>query len=188
MARIARTLAFCLAFAAALAAAGCGNKTDTAIQADTEGIYVTVDDLKYQVQLSRILNPASPEDQAYLRGVPASEQDLAQDEVWFAIFMRVQNETGQPLTPADEFTITDTQEAEFRPLELDPDANVFLYEPSDIPSGHLLPEANSPASDNTIQGALILFKVKTESLYNRPLELEIHSSRGGDNAVIDLDV
>jgi hypothetical protein len=108
--------------------------------------------------------------------------------VWFAIFMRVQNETGQPLTPADEFTITDTQEAEFRPLELDPDANVFLYEPSDIPSGHLLPEANSPASDNTIQGALILFKVKTQSLYNRPLELEIHSSRGGDNAVIDLDV
>lgn len=188
MPRIARTLASCLAVAAALAAAGCGNKEETAIVGHTEGIYVTVDDLKYQVQLSRILNPASPEDQGYLRGVPASEQDLAQDEVWFAIFMRVQNETDQPLTPSEEFTIKDTQDAEFRPLEINPDLNVFLYEPRAIPGGHLLPELNSPPADNTIQGALILFKVKTESLYNRPLEFEIHSRQGGDNAVIDLDV
>jgi hypothetical protein len=188
MARIARTLAFCLAVAAALVAAGCGNKVDTAIQADTEGIYVTVDDLKYQVQLSRILNPASPEDQAYLRGVPESDQELARDEVWFGIFMRVENETDQPLRAAEEFMIKDTQDAEFRPLEVDPELNAFVYEPREIAGRHLLPELNSPAADNTIQGALILFKVKTESLYNRPLELEIESASGGDNAVVDLDV
>jgi hypothetical protein len=190
MPRTVRTLALCLAVAAALVATGCGaDKDDPVILGHTEGIYVTVDDLTYQVQLSRILNPASPEDDAYLRGVPESEQDLAQDEVWFAIFMRVENLTDQPLTSAEEFSIHDTQDAVFEPIEIDPELNVFLYEPAEIPGGgRLLPVPNSPASDNTIQGALILFKVKTESLYNRPLELEIHSPSGGDAAVVDLDV
>ena len=51
-----------------------------------------------------------------------------------------------------------------------------------------MPPLDTPASDNTIRGALILFKIKTESLGNRPLELEIHSPSGGENAVIDIDV
>jgi hypothetical protein len=68
MLRLARIVLLSLAALAALAAAGCGKEETTAI-ADTEGIYVTVDDLTYQVQLSRILNPASPEDSAYLKGV-----------------------------------------------------------------------------------------------------------------------
>jgi hypothetical protein len=52
----------------------------------------------------------------------------------------------------------------------------------------LLPELNSPASDNTIKGELILFKLPVQSLYNRPLELIIESAQGGDNAVVDIDV
>ena len=56
-----------------LAAAGC-NKEETVTVAETEGIYVTVDDLKYQIQISRILNPAAPDDSAYLRGMPAGEE------------------------------------------------------------------------------------------------------------------
>ena len=62
-----------LAALAALALAGCGNKVDTAIVGETEGIYVGVDGLTYQVQISRILNPASNEDQAYLLGLPETE-------------------------------------------------------------------------------------------------------------------
>jgi hypothetical protein len=173
---------------AALAVAGCGNKTDTAIIADTEGIYVGVDDLTYQVQISRILNPHNIEDQAYLKGVPEDELEPAADEVWFGVFMRVENLTDGELTPTDGFKISDTQGAEFEPIELDPAINVFSYQPVPIAPGHLLPQLNSPPSDNTIQGSLVLFKLKVASLYNRPLELEIESQNGGDNAIVDLDV
>jgi hypothetical protein len=177
-----------LAALAALALAGCGNKVDTAIVGETEGIYVGVDGLTYQVQISRILNPASNEDQAYLRGLPEDEAEPAQDEVWFGVFMRVENESDEEHEAADVFRIHDTQEVEFEPLELDPEVNVFAYEPAPVEPGKLLPPPNSPASDSTIQGLLLLFKMKVESLGNRPLELEIESRQGGDNAIVDLDV
>jgi hypothetical protein len=188
MSRRVRLAVLALAALAALAVAGCGNKTETAIVADTEGIYVGVDQLTYQIQLSRILNPHDIEDQAYLRGVPVAEREPAPDEVWFGVFMRVENLTDGSLTPTDGFKITDTQGAEFEPVTLDPALNVFSYQPRPIAPAHLLPALNSPPSDNTIQGALILFKLKIASLYNRPLEFEIQSQKGGDNAVIDLDV
>ena len=183
-----RVATFAIAVLAALALAGCGNKEETAIVGETEGIYVGVDGLTYQVQISRILNPASNEDQAYLRGLPETEAEPADDEVWFGIFMRVENEGDEPREAAEEFVIHDTQETEFVPLELDTDINVFAYEAGPVEPGELIPALNSPASDNTIQGALLLFKMKVESLGNRPLELEIESREGGDNAIVDLDV
>jgi hypothetical protein len=186
--RLARLVLLSLAALAALAAAGCGNKEETAIVGHTEGIYVGVDGLTYQVQISRILNPASPEDQAYLKGLPEEEAEPAADEVWFGVFMRVENEGEEELESTDEFTVVDTQDEEYEPLELDTDANVFAYEARPIGPGELLPEPNAPAFDNTIRGALLLFKMKVESLGNRPLELEILSQQGGDNAVVDLDV
>ena len=42
-------------------------------QAETEGIYLDVGDLKYQVQISRELNPADIEDRDYLKGLPAGD-------------------------------------------------------------------------------------------------------------------
>ncbi|HKH17596.1 MAG TPA: hypothetical protein VKA57_08735 [Solirubrobacteraceae bacterium] len=187
MTRLASISLVTLLALTALAAAGCGNKVDTAIVGETEGIYVGVDGLTYQVQISRILNEASPEDRAYLAGLPEGEEPAA-DEVWFGVFMRVENEGDEELPAAEGFRIVDTQEEEFEPVELDPEVNAFGYEPRPVPPGELLPELNSPASDNTIQGSLILFKLKVQSLYNRPLELVIESSRGGDDAVVDIDV
>jgi hypothetical protein len=183
-----RLAALCLAALAALALAGCGNKVDTAIVGETEGIYVGVDGLTYQVQVSRILNPASREDQAYLRGLPEDEAEPASDEVWFAVFMRVENEGDEPREAAEEFVIHDTQETSYEPIELDPEANAFAYEPGPVAPGELIPQPNAPASDNTIQGSLLLYKMQVESLGNRPLELEIESRQGGDNAIVDLDV
>jgi hypothetical protein len=187
MSRLARLALLCVAALAATAASGCGNKEDKVTLAETEGIYVTVDDLKYQIQISRILNPAAADDSAYLRGLPAGEE-TAGDEVWYGIFMRVENDTDDPHATAAEFTIRDTQGNEFKPIELDPAISDFVYEPTELQPGTLLPALDTPASDNTIRGALILFKVKTDSLGNRPLELEIKSPSGGDNAVIDIDV
>ena len=177
----------CVAAIAALLAAGCGNKEEKVTLAETEGIYVTVDDLKYQIQISRILNPAAPDDAAYLRGVPDTEE-LADDEVWYGIFMRVENDADEPHATAESFRIIDTQDDEFEPITLDPEANDFMYEPVELQPGKLLPALDTPAADNTIRGGLILFKISAEALANRPLELEIESPSGGENAVIDIDV
>jgi hypothetical protein len=187
MPRLARLALLCLAALAAMAASGCGNKHDKVTLAETEGIYVTVDDLKYQIQISRILNPAATDDSAYLRGLPEGEE-IADDEVWYGIFMRVENDTDDPHPTAEEFTIKDTQDDEFEPVELDSEANDFVYEPTELPPGEVLPPHDTPAADNTIRGALIVFKLTTEALSNRPLELEIVSPSGGENAVIDIDV
>jgi hypothetical protein len=187
MSRAARLVLACVAGLAALAAAGCGNKEDEVTLAETEGIYVTVDDLKYQIQISRILNPAAPDDSAYLRGLPAGEE-LADDEVWYGIFMRVENDRDDPHPTAESFRIHDTQDDEYEPIDIDPATNDFVYEPTELPPGELTPGLDTPAADNTIRGNLILFKLPAASLANRPLELEIESPSGGENAIIDIDV
>jgi hypothetical protein len=187
MSRLARFALLCLASVAALAASGCGNKEEFVTVAETEGIYVTVDDLKYQIQISRILDPASREDEAYLRGVPETET-LSEDEVWYGIFMRAENDTDEPHEMATDFVIHDTEGHTYEPIDIDPDLNVFLYEPQELQPGKVFPLLNAPAADNTIRGGLILFKIPASSLGNRPLELEIESPSGGDNAVIDIDV
>ncbi len=189
MTRLARFSLLCLASVAALATAGCGNKEELVTVGHTEGIYVTVDDLKYQIQISRILNPAAPDDSAYLRGLPEGEEEPADDEVWYGIFMRVENDKDEPHQMAETYAIHDTAGNEFEPIDLDPEQNVFLYEAGELqPGGTLAPELDSPASDNTIRGNLLLFKIPAASLGNRPLELEIESPSGGDNGRIDIDV
>ena len=103
--------------------------------------------------------------------------------------MRVENDSEEPHATAEEFTIKDTQDNEFEPIELDPELQPLrLRAARSSQPGTLMPELNSPAADNTIRGRLLLYKLKTESLGNRPVELEIASPSGGEGAVIDLDI
>ena len=75
-----RLIVLCALFAGALAAAGCGANSETGIQqaATDEGQYLEVGGLKYQVQISRQLNPSDNEDRGYLVGVPSGEQQREQ--------------------------------------------------------------------------------------------------------------
>ena len=172
----------------ALLFAGCGNKEEGGVTvADTEGIYLDIDNLKYQVQISRYLNPSDVEDKSYLTGLPQSTAQPGGDETWFGVFMRVQNTTDEPQTPSNDFKIVDTQDNVYRPVPMDTKINPFAYKADPIAGGSLLPEPDSAASENTIQGSLLLFKVKTDSLQNRPLELRFTGSDGTEG-VVDLDV
>ena len=186
--RRATRLTAILAALCAVAAAGCGNKLETVTQGETEGIYLDVGDLKYQIQISRYINAADVEDRAYLKGLPASTAQPAGDETWFGVFMRVQNETEETLPPASRFEIHDTQENVYRPIPLDTNVNVFAYKADPIPPKSLIPAPDSAAAEGVIQGSLLLFKVKNESLQNRPLEFVIKAGGGGGEATVDLDV
>src|SRR6478609_9758925 len=119
-----------LAFVA-VAVAGCGGyKTAVTTIAETEGVYVDVAGLTYQIQLSRFLNPGDVEDKQYLYGLPAGvPKQLPGDEIWFGVWMRVKNYSEQALTPTDDFKIVDTEGNEFEPIPLAVPANPFAYVP-----------------------------------------------------------
>ena len=175
-----------LALTAALA--GCGNKVETRTVAETEGIYLDVGELKYQVQMSRILNPSDTEDRAYLAGLPAGTAQPSGTEAWFGVWMRVENTNSEKALPAaSEFSITDTQGDEFKPVRLE--NNPFAYAPSTLGPKSVSPNQNSVAGEGVQQGSLILFKLTTESLANRPLEFKITSPENPENTGrVDLDV
>src|SRR5262249_6091666 len=103
-----RVFAVVAAFAA-LALAGCGEKTDIVRFAEPEGTSVHVGTLVYQVQMSRYLNPADREDREYLVGVPANEPKPTAEEIWFGVWMRVKNYSNETLQPTREFVIEDTE-------------------------------------------------------------------------------
>ena len=169
-------------------ATGCGSKVSTITQAETEGVYVDVAGLTYQVQLSRYLNPGDVEDKQYLMGLPDGiAPQLPGDETWFGVWMRVKNYSDASLTPTNTFVIADTEGKEYRPVPLDPATNPFVYVPHVLHHSQVLPAPNSAAASGPIQGSLILFRLKTDSLQNRPLRLHIEQGEG-EEAEVDLDL
>jgi hypothetical protein len=181
-----RKLVFLAVFAAIFT--GCGNKEAIVTVAETEGVYVDVGGLTYQVQLSRFLNPGDVEDKEYLHGLPEGvPAELPGDEIWFGVWMRVKNYSDEALKPTNEFVIKDTEENEFRPVPLDSSANPFVYEPILLQHAQVLPTPDTAAASGPIQGSLILFRLKSESLQNRPLKLEIEQN-GAETGEIDLDL
>lgn len=185
--RRAALLACCALAAAPLA--GCGVKTARTTKGETEGSYLDVENLKYQVQVSRVLNPFDNEDRAYLQGLAPSVAHLANDEAWFAIFLRVENGHTPAYEAANDFEMRDTQNDVYTPVTL-PKANQFAYRGGLVPGHGQLPEFDTPAYDNpSIRGQMLLFKVKETSLDNRPLELVIRSPHVPQTeATVDLDV
>jgi hypothetical protein len=183
-----RSLALVLLAAVALVVSGCGNKSTLVTEAQTEGLYMDVGPLLYQVQLSRYLNPADPEDAAYLKGLPSGlSPQLPKGQVWFGVWMRVQNVGKQPQTATDQYEITDTQGNSFRPIPLDANANPFAYVAETVGPGEFIPGPETPAYNGPIQGSLLLFKLDTASLQNRPLTLKMSAGANAE-ATVELDL
>jgi hypothetical protein len=185
-----RTLLLAALAVLVLPLTACGNKSLVITHAGSEGDYLSVGALTYQVQISRQLNPADPEDRAYLVGLDPADRTLAPDESWFAVFVRVWNEGKQPAPAASEFKVTDTQDNVYRPVGFGLD-NAFAYRPLTLAPGDQIPTPDTAAANNpSVNGALVLFKVKISSFEDRPLVLTITSPPGGKpaEATVDLDV
>ena len=184
-----RPLALVL-LAAALVLSGCalGHKNTQVTEAQTEGLYMDVGPLLYQVQISRYLNPADPEDVNYLKGLPAgTSMQPPKGQVWFGVWMRVQNVGKQPETATSQYEITDTQGKNYRPIPLNASANPFAYQASQVGPGEFIPGPETPAYTGPIQGSLLLFKLDLAATQNRPLTLKIEGG-AGQQATIELDV
>ena len=191
MSRLRRPLAVLAALLVSGGLAACGKHHDENAKIqhiEGEGFYLSLGELKYQVQGSRQLNPDDIQDRALLNGVPPGQEELKDNEVWFGVFMQVGNESEEPLRPASDIEIIDTQEDVFKPVELE-QTNPFAYRPEDpIQGGAVMPVEDTPAFNTANQGALMLFKLTLDAIDNRPLELKMESSTTDQTGIIDLDV
>lgn len=174
-------LAAVSALLALVALSACGNKKETVTHAETEGIYVDVGPLSYQIQVSRTLNVHDDEDVTYLQDIPPDQRKLAPDETWFGVFLKVFNNTKQDVLSAATFTVVDTQDLRYAPVALGK-LNPFAYRAQVIPAGEQYPLPDSDAGAGLVRGSLVLFKLKFETLQNRPMELEIHGPEGQEPA------
>jgi len=169
--------------AVALPAAGCGQE-EHRTHAESEGIYLDVGELQYQVQVSRQHNPRDTEDRGYFVGVPDAQR-LGPGETWFAVFVKVWNRSGERQLSAGRFEVEDTTGKRYEPVEVGED-NVFAYRPAEIPANGTLPPTDSVANEGAIGGSMLLYRITLASLANRPLEFHIVSPRG--EATVALDV
>lgn len=182
--------AACLAVA--LTATACGSSEENVTFAPSEGTYVDIGEVAYQVQISRILNPKGAEDRSYLVGLPASESKaLGPEEQWFAVFLRAQSYGDQPERLATRFRVVDTEGSAWKPVDVSSD-NQFEWNPQGpLAAGYTYPSPSSIAGTGPVrQGALLLFRVKDSIYQNRPLVLEIYdpANPGKVAATVDLDL
>lgn len=183
-----RILVLAIAAAAALVAAGC-NKPATITDAKTEGIWIDAGRLNYHIQASRILEPGVTPDSTYLKGVPLGVSPSGQ-EVWFAVFLRVENKSDKASLSAKQFEITDTQGNTFSPIAVNTNLNPFAYKPTVLAPNKAIPLPDSPQDFDSVSGAMLLFKIPLVNYQNRPLTFHVHSADGTapPEARLDLDV
>jgi hypothetical protein len=184
-----RRLVVLTAAVLALAGAGCSDAESVSTTAETEGLYLEINGLKYQIQLSRYMNANDTEDSEYLVGLPEGTAQPDGDETWFGVWVRVENDASEPRPAATSWEIHDTQENVYRPIPLDTEINPFAFDPgTEVPGQEIWPLSNSAAGQGPIQGSLLLFKLKADSLQNRPLELHFNNGGGSTTGTYHLDV
>jgi hypothetical protein len=163
---------------ALLALAGCGSshsRVSTGTYAGEGGAnapYLDVGPLTYEVQLSRQISPLDTEDASYLTGLTAAQSALTPEQEWLAVFLQVYNRTTTAEPAATAVTISDTRGKVYSPVV--PGAiNQFTYRAGTVPGKSRLPTPDSIAAAAPTQGSLLLYKIQTVSLNNRPLKITI---------------
>ena len=166
-----------LAVAAMLLLAACGEEEHTEV---IEGEPIELGDLRYNVAITRFLNPDAPDDAEYLEG----QQVAPPGEQYLGVFTTVENE-GEETAPLPEtFEVHDTTGTAYEAVETESPYALELG--GELAPDQALPEPDTPAANGPIKGSMILFMVPESVAENRPLELEIPSSDG--DGTVELDI
>lgn len=162
-----------------IAATGCGK---TPLSELKEGQNFELGGLRYNVLITRFLNPAQVEDAGYVTGQPPAPPGKR----YLATFLLVNNIGHQilGLPGRTDLKITDTTGASYQPLQ-SKSLYSFPYGAS-IGTGEQVPAPDSVAANGPTQGAMELFLVNEGVTENRPLKL--HVANQGKQATVELDL
>jgi hypothetical protein len=158
--------------------AACGEENELEVE---EGVPVELGGLRYNVVLTRFLNPNDAEDRGYLRDEP--KPPVGRE--YLAVFMTVENEGDESARVSERLEVVDTRDNTYEPRESESPYALRLA--AAIPPGEELPAPDTPAASGPIEGAMVLYLVDDVVTENRPLELEIPSDSGA-TARIELDI
>jgi hypothetical protein len=189
-----RLLALLLVAAALAVVAGCGEEEELEV---VEGEPLELDEVSYNVQISRFLNPGDPEDQGYLRGLEFPPPGQA----YLGVFLTIENEGEETVELPDAFRVVDTTGEEYEPIESESPfalplpgqtASAESTAPEDedatsIEPGGEVPEPDTIPAYGPIGGSMLLFQVDETVTENRPLELEV-PSEAGESGLVELDI
>ena len=176
--RLATFLLLATSVVAIVALGGCGVSAHE-IEVN-EGESLELGDLRFDVQITRFLNPSSVEDAGYLEGAPP----LAKGQVYLGVFMQVKNEgEGANVVPFP-FKITDTRGTIY--VEEDIENDFALVPGTPLDPDQSVPGLETVARNGPIEGSLILFRIPESSTENRPFQLEVPGP--GEPGEIELDL
>ena len=176
--RIALIAALALALvvlAGALSACGAEEESEAA-----EGEPIEVAGLAYNVQITRFLNPDDNEDAGYLVGQPPAPPGKG----YLGVFLVIENDGDEPLASADNYTVIDTIDAEYDYVESE--SPYALDVGAEVPAEGQLPLPDTTAATGPNQGSLLIFQVDDGVGDNRPLTLEVETSDGTGEVILDI--
>ena len=177
------------AIVAAAAVSGCHKeeayKSAKVTSVGSEGTFLQVGKLVYQVQISRAMNPSLIQDHDWLQDIPKGTKPPTASEEWFGVWLQVSNETAKPHHRATSLWITDTAGNTYRPIKLGT-RNLLAYHAGVSPPHSLYPLHNAIAYRSQTQGVLVLFKLNFGIYQNRPANLHIGRGPGGASVQLDL--
>jgi len=137
----------------------------------------TVDGLHYSVNNAWVLDPRRPGDAELAEGLPARDAHLPPDELLYAVFVGVTNETSKPRQMVSDIAMRDTRNLEYAPTRMAPD-NRFAYEPTVLDGKWHLPAPGTPAAtDISTDGLMLVFRISRRSYADGPLQLVLHDPR-----------
>jgi hypothetical protein len=191
-----KLLALAMIAVAVALLAGCGEEEELEV---IEGEPLELGELRYNVQITRFLNPGDPEDQGYLTGLeppPAAQ-------AYLGVFMTIENEGSETAEIPEGVHVVDTAGNEYEPLPSESPYALPLpgesgttgaegvapsdEEPASVEPGGEIPGPDTIPSYGPIGGSMLLFRVDETVAENRPLELEI-PGESGETGKIELDI
>jgi hypothetical protein len=176
-----RSIVAALLAAGLLAGSGCGTEEERTN--GVEGELIHAGDAVYQVDLTRLLNPAIRPDDQLLRG----QVPLPPEERYLAVFLTIANEGSEGYRPPRDMSVVDSVGNEYLPLDAS-QSGFALEFGREIPPGDEAPPPGSPAAEGPNAAAMVLYRIKLESATdNLPLELEVPTG-GESTSRIELDV
>jgi hypothetical protein len=138
---------------------------------------VTVDGLHYSVNNAWVLDPRRPVDAKLAEGLPARDAHLPKDELLYAVFVGVTNETSKPRQMVSDIGLRDARNLDHAPTRVAPD-NRFAYEPAVLDGKSHLPAPGTPAeTDISADGLMLVFRIPRRSYADGPLQLVLHDPR-----------